>query len=52
MTKNQHENKVSVIDMMMVHWMCSKTRHDMIKNENIIERVGVTSIVGLDGLSM
>lgn len=41
--KNQHKNKVSVADMRILHWMCGKTRKDMIINENIRESVrGIT----------
>lgn len=29
----------------MLHWMCGKTIHDIIRNENIIESVRVTNIV-------
>lgn len=37
--KNQHENKVSVEDMMMLRWMCGETRYDKIKNNNIRKSV-------------
>lgn len=43
--KNQHENKVSVQKLKMLHWMCGSTIKDRIRNENIIESVGVTPIV-------
>lgn len=39
------ENKVSVAEMRMLRWMCSKTRRDKIKNENITESVGIAPIV-------
>jgi len=28
---NQHENKVSVAEMRMLCWMCSKTRRDILE---------------------
>lgn len=30
--------------MTMLHWMCGKTRHVKIKNDNIRENIGVTPI--------
>jgi len=35
--KNQRENKLSLAEMMMLHWMCRKTRWDMIINDSIRE---------------
>ncbi|RZB50734.1 Metal tolerance protein 4 isoform B [Glycine soja] len=43
--KSQHENKVGVVEMRMLRWMCGKTRQDKIRNETIRERVGVAPIV-------
>jgi len=43
--KNQHENKISVAEKNMLHWMCGKTRCDKIRNDNIRERVGVSPVV-------
>lgn len=43
--KNHHKNKVSVVEIMMLHWMCGNTKHDKIRNDNIRESVGVKSIV-------
>jgi len=31
--------------MRMLHWMCGKTRCEIVRNENIREKVGVASIV-------
>lgn len=45
MVKNPHENKARVVDMMMLCWMCGKTRQDKIKNKNIINSVGVAHTV-------
>jgi len=42
--KNQHKNKLSVADMMVLCWMCDKIRRNRIRNNNIKERVGVASI--------
>jgi len=44
MSKNQHENKISMTEIMMLCWMCGKTKWDMIRNDNI-ERIEVASIV-------
>jgi len=40
--KNQHENKISVAEMRMLHWMCGKTRRDEIRSDNIRESWGST----------
>jgi len=45
--KNQHENKVSITKMRMLRWMCGKTRCDKIRNDNIIEIVGVAPMLGI-----
>lgn len=42
---NQHENKVSVTEMRMLRWMCSKSKRDKIRNDNIRESVGVAPTV-------
>jgi len=46
---NQHENILikhsRVVEMMMLHWMCSDTRQDKIKHDNIREGVGVAAVV-------
>lgn len=34
---NPHENKVSVAEMKMLSWICGKTKHCEIRNDNIIE---------------
>jgi len=39
MVKNKHENKVSVAETRILRWMCSKTRWNRIRNDNIRERV-------------
>ena len=36
--KNQHEHKLSVAEMIMLHEICGKTRRDRIKNDNMRER--------------
>lgn len=36
--------KISIVEMEMLNWMCRKTRHDMIENDNIIDMVWVKLI--------
>ena len=43
--KIQNENKVSVSEMRMFHWMYCNTRHDRIRNENIRENDEVEPIL-------
>lgn len=43
--KNWGDNKLSVAKMRVLCWMCSKTGHDKIINDNIWDRVGVAHIV-------
>jgi hypothetical protein len=43
--KEPTRNKLSVIKMNMLRWMCRKTVDDMIRKENIRVRVGVSPIV-------
>jgi len=43
--RNKHENQVSLAEMRMLHWMSGKTRRDRIRNDTIIKRVVVASIV-------
>jgi len=43
--KNQHKYKVSVAEMRILYWMCSKIRLDRIKNDGIRENVGVILII-------
>ncbi|CAL5393655.1 unnamed protein product [Camellia sinensis] len=40
----QHVNKMSVVEMRMLKWMCSKTRKDRVRYEYIREWVGVVPI--------
>jgi hypothetical protein len=46
--KNQHENQVSVAEMMLC-WMSGKTRRDRIRNDTISERVGGSAYSRKDG---
>lgn len=39
---NQHKNKISVAEIRILYWMCSKTRHDRIRNGNIKDSWGST----------
>lgn len=36
--------KISVVKMYMVRWMCSNTKRARLRNENILTRVGVAPI--------
>ncbi|KAF3670237.1 F-box protein PP2-A15 [Capsicum annuum] len=42
--KNSHIQKMKVAEMRMLRWMCGLTRGDRVRNENIREKVGVTSV--------
>lgn len=42
---NQHDNKVSVTEIRVLRWMCSKIGCDKIRNDNIKECVSVTPII-------
>ncbi|KAM3340130.1 hypothetical protein P3S68_030000 [Capsicum galapagoense] len=42
--KNSHIQKMKVIEMRMLRWMCGLTRGDRVQNETIREMVGVTSV--------
>jgi hypothetical protein len=39
--KSQHENKISVVKMGILHWMCGKTRHDRIIIEKCCWKLGL-----------
>jgi hypothetical protein len=43
-TKGQHIQKMSVIEMRMLHWICGNIRRDRIRNDDIRDKLGVTSI--------
>ncbi|GMP32327.1 hypothetical protein CsSME_00006133 [Camellia sinensis var. sinensis] len=43
-TKKQHVDKISVVEMRMLRWMCGKTRQNRIRYECIREWVGVAPI--------
>ena len=42
--KKQHIHKISVVEMRMLRWMCSKTRMDKVRNEDIRRLVEIASI--------
>ena len=42
--KKQYVTKMSVAEMTIVRWMCSKTRNDRIRNANTHGMVGIASI--------
>ena len=56
--KRYHAQKMSVAEMCMLRWMCSNTRRDKVRNEDIHTKIGITSIEEkmrenrLDGLVM
>lgn len=41
--KIQHENKLSIVEIRMLRWMCRETRRDNIRNGR--EGVGVATVV-------
>ena len=38
--KKQHTQKISVVEMRILKWMCGKTRMDKVRNEDIRSLVG------------
>jgi hypothetical protein len=43
-TKRRHVQQLSVAEMRMVQWICSNTRRDRVRNDDIHERLGVAPI--------
>ena len=43
--KKFHEQKMEVVEMRMLRWMCGNTIIDRIKNQEFREKVGVTPLV-------
>jgi len=43
-SKNSHIQKMKVVKMRKLPWMCAHTRRDRIRNEDIQNKVGVTSM--------
>jgi hypothetical protein len=43
-TKGQHDQKMSVAEMRMLRWICGHTRKDRIRNDNIMDKLGVAPI--------
>jgi hypothetical protein len=43
-TKGQHVQKMSVAEMRMLRWICGHTRKDRIRNNDIMDKLGVTPI--------
>ena len=37
-------NKMSVAELKMLRWICSKTKKDRIRNKYVLEMIGVTPI--------
>jgi hypothetical protein len=44
-TKRRHAQQLSVAEMRMLRWICSNTRRDRVRNDDIHERLGVTPVV-------
>lgn len=44
MSENSHVQKMEVAEMRMLQWMCEHTRRDRIRNEDIPDKVGATSV--------
>ena len=42
--KRYHAQKMSVVEMCMLRWMCGNTRRDKVRNEDIRTKIGVASI--------
>ena len=45
MVKSQKENKINVVKMRVLRWMCGYSRQDRIRSTCIKEKVDVASIV-------
>jgi hypothetical protein len=43
-TKGQHIQKMSVPEIRMLHWICGHTRKYQIRNDDIMNKLGVASI--------
>jgi hypothetical protein len=43
-TKGQYVQKMSVAEMRMLRWICDHTRRDQIRNDDIRDKLGITSI--------
>jgi len=42
--KRHHAQKMSVVEIRMLRWMCGNTRRDKMRNEDILTKIGVASI--------
>ena len=42
--KRYHAQKMSVVEMRMLRWMCGNTRRDKVQNEDIRTKIGVVPI--------
>ena len=43
-SKKQHTQKISIVEMRMLRWMCGKTRMNKVKNKYIRNLIGIASI--------
>jgi hypothetical protein len=43
-TKRRHIKQLSVAEMRMLRWICSHTRRDQVRNDDIRERLGVAPV--------
>jgi hypothetical protein len=42
-TKRRHVQQLGVAEMRMLRWMCGHTRRDRVQNDDIQDRVGVST---------
>ena len=42
--KEYHAQKMSVVEMRMLHWMCGNTMRDKVRNEDIRTKIDVAPI--------
>jgi hypothetical protein len=43
-TKRRHVQQQSVAEMLMLRWICSRTKRDRVQNDDICERLGVAPV--------
>ncbi|KAG5591265.1 hypothetical protein H5410_041779 [Solanum commersonii] len=45
LVKNSHVQKMKVVEIRMLKWMCGHTRGDKIRNEDIRDKIGMAFVV-------